>query len=168
MSTLDLQIESSLHLKKQNFKFSSAHFLIFDEQNAEKLHGHNYQVQVEIGLPQEQEFKNKGYFLDFNEFKSFIKKQCDFLDEHVLLPKDNSEIQTTVQGASLRVQFRDRIYLFPKEEVILLPMVNTSVEQLSKYLCEIFFVKFKDSGLKFIRVYVEETQGQGASFCIYQ
>nr|HPI41863.1 6-carboxytetrahydropterin synthase [Pseudobdellovibrionaceae bacterium] len=38
----------SLKLSKDEFKFSSAHFLIFNDHQAERLHGHNYQVEFEV------------------------------------------------------------------------------------------------------------------------
>lgn len=161
-----MKTHAALHLKKENFKFSCAHFLIFDEQRAEKLHGHNYRVQVEVGLPDSLSFKQKGYFLDFSEFKRFIKAQCDLLDEHVILPKLHPEIKTSIEGNSLKLEFRERKYMFPKEEVHLLPLTNTSVEQLSQYLCEIIFKEYASTSIRYIEVFVEETSGQGASFTI--
>ena len=68
---------TTLHLAKQNFKFSSGHFLIFDDLNAEKLHGHNYQVQVHISVPEEVDLSKTGYFVDFSEFKKVIKEHLD-------------------------------------------------------------------------------------------
>jgi len=155
-----------LHLFKQNFKFSSAHFLIFDAHHAERLHGHNYQVRVDLGMAEDQSFSDKGYFVDFNVFKNFIKKTVDQWDEHILLPGLHPEMHFTEKGPSLEVRFRDRFYVFPKDEVIRLPVNNTSVEQFSKLLCEKFFAEFSLSGVEKIRVLVEETKGQGASFTI--
>lgn len=152
---------TSLHLFKENFKFSSAHFLIFDEKNAERLHGHNYQVRVDLQVP--TVLPEQGYFVDFSVFKKAIKDQLDQWDEHVLLPAKHPDMKTSVSGNSLEVRFRDRFYVFPKDEVILLPINNTSVEQLSKILAEDFWEKFKSFGVTRIRVMVEETRGQGAS-----
>src|SRR5690242_4697931 len=38
----------SIDIYKEYFKFSAAHFLIFPDGSAERLHGHNYRVYVEI------------------------------------------------------------------------------------------------------------------------
>ena len=154
---------TTLHLFKQNFKFSSAHFLIFDEQRAEKLHGHNYQVQVEISVPPEIQLQKLGYFIDFNVFKNYIKSRLDIWDEMVLLPAKHPDMKVSANGDSLEVKFRERFYVFPKNEVHLLPITNTSVEQLSRLLAEDFLREFKKSGVLKIKVLVEETQGQGAS-----
>jgi 6-pyruvoyltetrahydropterin/6-carboxytetrahydropterin synthase len=154
---------TTLHLAKQNFKFSAAHFLIFDKTSAERLHGHNYQVRVDIQASQKTQDHQDGYFVDFNIFKKFIKQSLEAWDEHVLLPKNQEDMRFSEKGASLEVHFRDRLYVFPKEEVILLPITNTSVEELSRLLAESFLQEFKKYGVSSVTVWVEETQGQSAS-----
>ncbi|MFN7453195.1 MAG: 6-pyruvoyl trahydropterin synthase family protein [Pseudobdellovibrionaceae bacterium] len=154
---------TTLHLYKQNFKFSSAHFLIFDEKSAEKLHGHNYQVRVDIQVPSEVDMSEKGFFFDFNEFKQEIKRQVDHWDEHVLLPAEHPDMKIKANGPSLEVRFRDRFYVFPKNEVHLLPVTNTSVEQLARLLGEKLHLSFKKWGVRKLKVAVEETRGQSAS-----
>lgn len=154
---------TTLHLAKQNFKFSAAHFLIFDANHAERLHGHNYQVRVDIQTPPEAELHADGYFLDFNVFKKYIKARLDQWDEIVLLPEKQADMKFKKTEKSLEVTFRDRFYVFPLSEVILLPVTNTSVEQLSRLLAEDFFREFKQYKVLSVTVYVEETPGQGAS-----
>lgn len=155
---------TTLHLSKQNFKFSAAHFLIFDAEHAEKLHGHNYQVQVDIAIPNEDELiQEQGYFVDFNEFKKEIKARLDLWDEVILLPQLQKDMKFETKGQELDVVFRDRHYVFPKDEVVLLPITNTSVEQLSRILAEEFYQRFKKRSVKWVRVRVEETRGQGCS-----
>jgi 6-pyruvoyltetrahydropterin/6-carboxytetrahydropterin synthase len=154
---------TSLQLAKQNFKFSSAHFLIFDEKSAERLHGHNYQVRVEIGIPDKEAIKVTGFFVDFNVFKKYIKSVLDQWDEMVILPKEHPDMKFNIKGAVLEVNFRERFYAFPVNEVVLLPVINTSVEQLSRLLAEDFIKEFRSHKVSFVSVYVEETQGQGAT-----
>lgn len=157
---------TTLHLAKENFKFSSAHFLIFDETHAERLHGHNYQVSVDLGVPSREEMAAKGFFVDFNVFKREIKAKVDAWDEHVLLPERQPEMRFRREGSSLHVDFRDRYYVFPADEVILLPVTNTSVEQLSRLLAEDLFQTFRSQNVSWLTVKVEETRGQGASTTI--
>lgn len=157
-------VDTTLHLYKQNFKFSSAHFLIFNQHSAEKLHGHNYQVSVEIQGPENSHDQDgKGFYIDFNVFKKAIKARLDQWDEMVLLPAQHPDMQISKKSPSLEVRFRDRFYVFPENEVCLLPVTNTSVEQLSRILAEEFFEMFKQYQLRKIQVMVEETPGQGAS-----
>ena len=153
---------TTLHLHKQNFKFSSAHFLIFDAHSAERLHGHNYQVAVDLKVPAGYG-EESGYFVDFNVFKKHIKARLDEWDEHILMPALQPEMKFEKKGKGLQVLFRDREYLFPQEEVILLNIKNTSVEELSSLLAQDFLQAFKSYGVRQVRVRVEETRGQGAS-----
>lgn len=173
---------TTLQLAKQNFKFSAAHFLIFNDHDAEKLHGHNYQVQVDIEVPDSSAAhlkpaamgapspaapeasggQEKGYFIDFNVFKKFIKARLDQWDEVILLPALHKDMKVTANGASLDVRFRERHYVFPQNEVVLLQVTNTSVEQFSKLLAQDFHAEFQKYGVRKIRVYVEESAGQGA------
>lgn len=152
---------TSLLLSKQNFKFSSAHFLIFDESSAEMLHGHNYRVRIKMNFHKGVE-NVTGYLGDFHVFKKAIKEKLDQWDEHILLPAKHPDIKVAIKDKSLELRFRDRFYVFPKNEVILLPIYNTSVELLSGLLAKEFFEKFEPMGLEKIHVFVEETLGQGA------
>lgn len=160
---------TSLRLAKQNFKFSSAHFLIFDQKSAEMLHGHNYQVVVSMLAPEavngaDQQGK-MGYMVDFNILKKFIKARLDIWDEHVLLPKNHPDMKSksSSDGKNYEITFRDRFYSLPKNEVIWLNVTNTSVEQLSALLAEEFFQEFKKYGISKLTVAVEETRGQSAA-----
>ncbi len=154
---------TTLLLAKENFKFSAGHFLIFNENSAERLHGHNYQVKVDITIPPEEDLAAQGYFIDFNEFKKIIKTRLDSWDEIVLLPEKHPDMKFKLVDNSLQVNFRDRYYVFPKNEVLLLPVTNTSVEQLSRILAQDFLEKFKKYKVKQVQVTVEETRGQGAT-----
>jgi 6-pyruvoyltetrahydropterin/6-carboxytetrahydropterin synthase len=154
---------TTLQLAKQNFKFSAAHFLIFDEKHAERLHGHNYQVRVDIGVPDQAALAATGFFIDFNVFKKYIKTQLDRWDEMVLLPDLHPDMKFTVKGPSLEVGFRDRFYAFPANEVVRLAVNNTSVENLSRLLAEDFMKEFRVHKVSFVSVNVEESPGQGAT-----
>ncbi|MGE3756688.1 MAG: 6-pyruvoyl tetrahydropterin synthase family protein [Pseudobdellovibrionaceae bacterium] len=153
----------TLRLFKENFKFSSAHFLIFDQIRAERLHGHNYQVSIDLKVPEPgAAWVAPGYYIDFHELKRYIRSRLNQWDEYVLLPGKQPEMKFVENGRTLEVTFRDRFYAFPKEEVILLPIQNTSVEELSRLIAEDVYKAFHAHGLLGIKVCVEETPGQGA------
>ena len=158
-------LHSTLHLAKQNFKFSSAHFLIFDENSAEMLHGHNYQVKVDVFFTPEKKSEDQGYLVDFNVLKKIIKEQCDIWDEHVLLPEKHPDMkyQISSSGKNYDIHFRDRFYSFPIIETIWLPITNTSAENLSLLFAKCILKKMKEYGVDKVRVSVEETRGQSAS-----
>lgn len=156
-----MKTTTTLHLSKEKFKFSSGHFLIFDETRAERLHGHNYSVQVKVeGAKSSQ---NKGYLIDFSILKKIITEQLDQWDEHVLIPEKHPDMEISRTAKNLEIHFRDRFYSLPVSEVILLPVMNTSVEELSRLLAEKFLEKMQSLGVSSVWVLVEETPGQGAS-----
>jgi 6-pyruvoyltetrahydropterin/6-carboxytetrahydropterin synthase len=150
-----------LHLSKENLKFSAAHFLIFDAVSAERLHGHNYQVQIDFFWKTFPDV-SLGFCVDFKVLKDLIYTELDKWDERVLLPYNCPEMKFEEKGSTLEVHFRERFYAFPMNEVILLPIVNTSVELLSELLVN-QINKFQHKfGFHGIKLYIEETRGQGA------
>ena len=156
---------TAIHLAKQNFKFSVAHFLIFDEQRAEKLHGHNYYVKVDLAYSKELQKAPETSFIDFNFFKKTIKTHLDTWDEHVLLPRLHPDMKYKISsdGKNYEVNFRERFYSFPVNEVVWLDITNTSVEALSKILATVFLGLFAKHKIAKVRVLIEETRGQSAS-----
>lgn len=162
-----------LKIQKQALKFSSGHFLILSDVEAERLHGHNYQVRLRFEFQPESLNRKTGFSVDFSVLKRVAKELCDLWDEHVLLPGNNPEmrIETAPGRAShLEVLFRDRMYVFPESEVCILPLVNTSVEALSQLFHQNLGQRLKGllpealwAGL-FVEVEVEETAGQSGSY----
>lgn len=155
----------TLNLSKENFKFSSAHFLIFDDHSAERLHGHNYKVTVSLSPMNQSSYENQGYFIDFATLKKTIKTLCDSWDEHVLLPEQHKDIKYKISEnkKNYEITFRDRFYSLPMSEVIFLPTENSSVEELSKLFAQTLLAQFKPGLLKMLKVTIEETSGQSAS-----
>ena len=65
----------TVHLAKELFKFSCSHFTILSPEHAERLHGHNYQVRVDITVAKLD--PTLGFAFDFNSVKPLIRKMCD-------------------------------------------------------------------------------------------
>ena len=102
----------SIDLEKEYFKFSAAHFLIFPDGTAERLHGHNYRVRVELGA----ELSRFGLVLDFKMVKPVVRGICDRLDEHWIIPGEHPELRDKValiyeddEGHSARYTFGQMI-----------------------------------------------------------
>jgi 6-pyruvoyltetrahydropterin/6-carboxytetrahydropterin synthase len=160
-----MRAATHLNLAKQNFKFSSAHFLIFDAKSAEMLHGHNYQVEVKVYPKSDFNFDESGYFIDFSVVKAKVKALCDLWDEHILLPALHKDMlhKLSADQKNYEITFRDRFYSFPKQETVWLPVTNTSVEQLSKLFAAALFNELKSSPVAQVEVTIEETRGQSAT-----
>lgn len=149
---------------KDHFNFASAHFLILANGQREALHGHNYQVSVMI----EGELDRVGMLLDLNSFKPMVKKICDALDHRMLIQFQSPSLKVRRRGANIEVCYRRQKITLPYQDVILLPLINTTTELLAKYLASQIrrgmTQKFCGAKIRFLEVGVEETRGQRGLF----
>lgn len=152
-------------VSKDNFVFASAHFITFPGHRCEPLHGHNYRtrVAVEGGLD-----PDAHYVLDFSELKRLVRRLTDEIDHKVLLPLESTEVTVTHQGdsVSVAVQGKPR-YLLPASECALLPVPNTTVEMLARYLAgrvKAELAATRAVHLTAMEVEVEENFGQSATY----
>jgi 6-pyruvoyltetrahydropterin/6-carboxytetrahydropterin synthase len=152
----------SIEVEKEYFKFSAAHFLIFPDGRAERLHGHNYRVFVAV----EGKLSRYGLVIDFTLIKPIVRELLDSLDERFLLPEHHPEvkIQFREESDEIEVSYRERRYVVPREDVRLLPINNTSSENLAAWIGREFrallLERFSEVDVRSLRVAVEETSGQ--------
>ena len=155
-----------LRLEKEALSFSSAHFLTFNAAKCARLHGHNYRVSVTVlGVANED-----GYVIDFADLKQIMSAICAELDHRVLVPSATPLVEIEPAGDdALEVRFSGKSYRFPREEVILLPVPNTTAECLASWingrLVEELAVELHVS-LETIEIEVEESPGQSAAASI--
>jgi 6-pyruvoyltetrahydropterin/6-carboxytetrahydropterin synthase len=155
----------SILMHKEYFKFSCAHFLIFPDGSKERLHGHNYQVMVEI----HGELSDRGLVIDFKRAKPIVRALCDELDEHWRIPAHHPELHFEHQAdGHIAVRYRDCRYLAPTAEVIVLPVDNTSAENLATWLGrrirEEISSRFGPNKIQRLKVAVSETSGQHGTY----
>ena len=150
-----------IDLAKQAFKFSAAHFLIFPDGTCERLHGHNYRVftEVDAGITE------YGLVIDFKKIKPIVKHLVDEFDEHLLLPGEHPELMAVERDDGItEIHYLDRYYAAPTEDVIVLPINNTSSENLACFLgrrlMDELQQQFPSVSLDRVLVAVEETSGQ--------
>lgn len=150
-----------IRFAKEDFKFSSAHFTLFSATAAEALHGHNYRVWLELGG---QHLDSRGLLVGFDPLKHAVRNLCAELDGRVLLPTRAGELTLREEGDALEVLWADRVYKFPVDEVVRLPLANTSIELLAQYLWKRLAETAAESGCRTLGVGVEETSGQSCFF----
>ena len=153
--------EWSIQIDKEYLKFSAAHFLIFPDGTAERLHGHNYRVYVEI----QANLSPHGLVLDFLQAKPVVRELVDELDEHWIIPDQHSDLKHSLrEDGVMEVRYKDRYYAAPSEDVLVLPINNTSAENLSAWLggelVKRLKARFPKLELLGLEVKVEETPGQ--------
>ncbi len=153
----------SLHLGKEDFKFSAAHFTVFSDGEAEALHGHNYRVTVELSG---SEVDRLEFLVPAAAAKQEIRSQCAALDEKVLLPAACPHLELAEHGGILTAVLGARRYEFPSSEIVLLPVANVTVEALARFLWRRLrnqWAHLRDR-IDVVEVTVTETPGQGASY----
>jgi len=119
----------SLRVSSEKMRFSSAHF-VADSGGCERLHGHNYEVEVDVSGPIDEH----GMVIDFKELKKRAAELCDRLDHRVLLPGKSAAIRVRESAGSVEVQVASKRYVFPGEDCIILPIAATTAELLAGHI----------------------------------
>jgi 6-pyruvoyltetrahydropterin/6-carboxytetrahydropterin synthase len=121
-----------VRIEKDYTVFCAGHFITYDGHQCEPLHGHNYQAAVAVEGPLDENF----YVLDFTRLKRALRAVVDRLDHRMLLPTKNALIQVTQSGDEVRATYRDKRYVFPLSDVVLLPIPNTTAEMLAWWIVQ--------------------------------
>ena len=136
--------------------------MLFKNGTREPIHGHNYRVQIKghsLELDDDMVF-------NFLDIKPIVRDICNDLDHKLILPKNNSNLRIEETSKNYKVFTLDESeFSFPKSDILLLPIENTSVERIAHYLAlrisdvvkEKFNFEFKE-----LEVEVEESPGQSA------
>src|SRR4051812_37135477 len=119
-----------VRVTKDHLVFCSGHFISYEGDKCERLHGHNYRATVEI----EGDLDANAYVFDFIALKNYMKTITDELDHRMMLPTRNTLIAVEAGARSVRVHYRDREWLFPRDDCVLLPIENTTAELLARYI----------------------------------
>lgn len=153
----------TVRVTKDYLVFCSGHFITYEGSECERLHGHNYRVAVEVvGTLDENH-----YVFDFIALKNIMRKLTDELDHYMLLPTKNKLIRVEATEKSVRASFKDKEWIFPKSDCVLLPIANTTAELLAKYLAERLLEELKQNHNytpDICRMEVEESFGQVATY----
>lgn len=158
-----LTSKKQIHIRKEALKFSAAHMTVFADGSKERLHGHNYTVDVALELNESPEM------LPFSEIKKAMREICDAWDERVFL---------ALRCPQMKIQHRDAVeidftlcgvrYVLPLQDLCLLEVTNITSESL----CESFALLLRKAlkkvpqavaCLRSLEVRIDESPGQGAS-----
>lgn len=161
-----MQEQYAVKVYKQYFNFAASHFLIFKDGTREPLHGHNYRVMLK-GDGQKLE---GDMVFDFLDIKPIVREVCDSLDHKLLLPGENTDLKIDTKEKQFELTTPDgSFFSFPKEDILILPIQNTSAERLAIYIAneikELVFKRFNFAFTK-LEIEVEETPGQSAVFTL--
>jgi len=146
-------------VSKEQFVFSAAHFITFAGDICERIHGHNYGVRVAVEGPLDE----NRYVVDFIALRDAVLAETQRLDHHVILPRDHAEIVVSSDPTETTARFRDRRWVFPNEDCVILPVINTTAEEIARVIAERVMAATVDrfgDALSSIEVGVDENHGQ--------
>jgi len=151
-----------VRVTKDHLVFCSGHFISYEGDRCERLHGHNYRTAVEIegGLDENQ------YVFDFIALKHRTRAITEELDHRMMLPTRNPHITVEDGPHSVSVRYRERHWLFPRGDCVLLPIENTTAELLARYIAHRLVEDLRQHYQftpEVLRVEVEENIGQSAT-----
>jgi 6-pyruvoyltetrahydropterin/6-carboxytetrahydropterin synthase len=152
-----------VRVTKDYLVFSAAHFITFNGNICERLHGHNYRVAAEAYGPLDE----NHYVIDFIGLRDALHAITAELDHHMLLPTQHPLIRVTADDRSVEVTFEDRRWIFPRGDCILLPVANSTTELLARYIGERLLAALAVAGHgrpTRLRVEVDECFGQLATW----
>jgi len=151
-----------IDLFKEEMKFSAAHFTIFSADARENIHGHNFTLRVEIDAA----ISVQGIAFDYRQVKRTLIEMCRGLNEILLLPTHNPYLTVDDNGDEVIARFGDERMVFLKRDVLLLPLRNISLEELSLYLLNAIVPVIcadPDTGVTSVVTRVFSGPGQSAS-----
>ena len=154
-------------LEKDNLVFSAAHFITFNGNICEQLHGHNYRVKCKVFGPLDE----NGYVIDFIALRDNLMAVIATLDHRMLLPTAHPTIKVVVDQPNegeVLVTFEEKRWIFPVEDCVLLPIANTTAELLAQHIGRQLIEQLKKSEnvsetIHSLEVSVDENRGQWAS-----
>jgi 6-pyruvoyltetrahydropterin/6-carboxytetrahydropterin synthase len=152
-----------VHVTKDYTVFCSGHFITYAGNQCEPLHGHNYRAAATL----EGALDENAYVFDFTTLKKMLRAICDRLDHRMLLPRDNPRLTVAEDGPGIVVRYGAKTYMFPREDVVVLPVPNTTAEMLAQWMAGEIEAELRKRGaanLTTLEVEVEEVFGQSA-FC---
>jgi 6-pyruvoyltetrahydropterin/6-carboxytetrahydropterin synthase len=154
----------AVRVTKDYLVFCCAHFITYRRDRLEPLHGHNYRAAFAVRGGVDENW----YVLDFGVLKRIGRRLIDELDHRVLLARDNRWIELSDEGGHVEARCGDRRYRFPRDDVVVLPVANTTAEQIARHLAdrlleELGREEVETAAMSEVEVEVEETPGQSAT-----
>jgi 6-pyruvoyltetrahydropterin/6-carboxytetrahydropterin synthase len=154
-----------VRVTKDHLVFSAAHFITIGPMFCERLHGHNWRVQVEVTGPLDE----NQYVFDFIALRDAAQQLVNQLDHRMLLPALHPQLPLQVSEREVEVTYLPdgRRWVFPRDECVILPIAQTTTELIARWFTEELYSLTRDRGaaqLDSITVDIEENFGQWASF----
>ncbi|MCK5074707.1 MAG: 6-pyruvoyl tetrahydropterin synthase family protein [Bacteriovoracaceae bacterium] len=153
-----------IEVSKESVGFCASHFLVFKSGRRERIHGHNFKVRAGITSSK----TDCGMVMDFLELSKELKDVVAPLDYKMLLAGDHDSLEIQNLGKEVIVKTQDgERFIFPEDDVCILPIEETTAECLARYIAEKLHKKLSGVlAMDRFCVSVEEMEGHSASYML--
>ena len=151
-------------IARDQYKVSCAHMTVFPDGTKERLHGHNYTIAVALEIASVE----LAAMIPFAGIKACLAELCAAWKEHVLIAARNPHLVILRDDAELELTLCGQRYVMPRQDALLLPIDNVSVEALAAHVAALLRERIAalSPNVQALEVTVEEVPGQGASCAI--
>ena len=123
---------ATVEIHENELNFSAGHFTIFSATEREDLHGHNYHVNAVFQV----EINDNGLAFDYRIYKNKLRELCSQLDRRFLLPAKSKFLTIEDNDTMWLAHFNNEKIPFLKRDVVILPICNATIEELSHWFLE--------------------------------
>ena len=123
---------TTLKFYSDRFSFAAGHFTVFSATKRERMHGHTYRVKAKLTVP----IRELGMAEDYALFDDHLAALCKRLNTFYLLPRDCPHLPITEVGEYYETEFNGKKLTFLKEDCIVLPVINITIEELSRWFVQ--------------------------------
>jgi 6-pyruvoyltetrahydropterin/6-carboxytetrahydropterin synthase len=110
--------------------FSAAHASLHDGL-FEPLHGHTFGVMLRLTGDADAA---TGMLVDFHTVKKALREVIEPLRRRTLMPAAGERLSIRREGESVHILGGGKRYVLPASDVLVLPVPNTTTEQIADYL----------------------------------
>ena len=122
-------MKTTYEVRVEDIRFDAAHFATYGG-NCEPLHGHSYEVAAEV----QGRLGDDSLVVNFIGLKAILRDLSKELDHKFMLQTESRilEIDETETAWKVRTP-ADIGYVLPKQDVVALPIDNTTAERLAEW-----------------------------------
>jgi 6-pyruvoyltetrahydropterin/6-carboxytetrahydropterin synthase len=120
---------STIEISENKLWFAAGHFAIFSATERERLHGHNYFVNVALTMM----VGEKGLNFDWRDYEKKLENLCSQLHLSFLLPGTSPFLRIEEQGEYCYAHFGAEKIPFLKKDITVMPLHNITLEELSHW-----------------------------------
>ncbi len=153
-----------IRLERNTLRFAAAHFTTSGGE-CEPLHGHNYDVTVEITGT----LTADSWVIDFSDAKKLIAAICKEVDHKFILQAVSPVLGISRSGDSYELTHSDKRYVIPASDVAALPIDNSTAERLAEWFAARISAELAARGaanVGSISVGIEEAPGQAGWYTL--